>query len=166
MLADKANNLTTSRLWRKIVTDINEDYPDVRLDMLDISEIAKRLAQNPARFDVILTTNLFGEAIIAFANALVGCENAMPVITLGDTTLGLYGAKCFAPECFAKNGVVNPIGEILACASMLRLSLDLDKEATAIENAVTATIAESKLPFDLGGTLTASQIVDEIISRL
>ena len=166
VLADKANNLTTSRLWRKIVTDINEDYPDVRLDMLDISEIAKRLAQNPAQFDVILTTNLFGEAITAFANALVGSENAMPVITLGDTTLGLYGAKCLAPECFAKNGVVNPIGEILACASMLRLSLDLDKEATAIENAVTATIAENKLPFDLGGTLTASQIADEIISRL
>lgn len=166
VLADKANNLTTSRLWRKIVTDINEDYPDVRLDMLDISEIAKYLAQNPARFDVILTTNLFGEAITAFVDALVGSENVMHTITLGDTTLGLYDAKCDTPECFAKNGVVNPIGEILACASMLRLSLDLDKEATAIENAVTATIAGNRLPFDLGGTLASSQIVDEIISKI
>lgn len=165
-LADKATNLTSSRLWRKIVTDINEDYPDVRLDMLDISEIAKRLAQNPAQFDVILTSNLFGDAITAFAGALVGSENAMPSITLGDTTLGLYGAKCLAPECFAKNGVVNPIGMVLACASMLRLSLDLDNEATALENATAATIADGKLPFDLGGTLTASQIADEIISRL
>ncbi len=165
-LADKATSLTSSRLWRKIVTDINEDYPDVRLDMLDISEIAKRLAQNPAQFDVILTSNLFGDAITAFAGALVGSENAMPSITLGDTTLGFYGAKCDTPDCFAKNGVVNPVGEILACASMLRLSFDLAKEATALENAVTATIADGKLPFDLGGTLTSFQIVDEIVSRL
>ncbi len=165
-LADKATNLTSSRLWRKIVTDINEDYPDVRLDMLDISDIAKRLAQNPSQFDVILTANLFGDAITAFAGALVGSENAMPTITLGDTTLGLYGAKCDTPDCFAKNGVVNPVGEILACASMLRFSLDLDKEATALENATAATIANDNLPFDLGGTLTSSQLADEIISRL
>ncbi len=165
-LADKASNLTSSRLWRKIVTDINEDYPDVRLDMLDISEMAKRLAQNPSQFDVILTSNLFGDAITAFAAALVGSQNAMPTIALGDTTLGLYGAQCDMPECFAKNGIVNPIGEILACSSMLRLSLDLGSEATALENATAATIADNKLPYDLGGKLTSSQLIDEIILRL
>ncbi len=62
--------------------------------------------------------------------------------------------------------MVNPVGEILACASMLRFSLDLDKEATALENATAATIANGNLPFDLGGTLTSSQLADEIISRL
>lgn len=165
-LADKASNLTTSRLWRKIVTDINEDYPDVRLDMLDISEIAKRLAQNPSQFDVILTSNLFGDAIGSFASALVGSQNAMPTIALGDTTLGLYGAQCDVPEHLAKNDVLNPIGEILACASMLRLSLDLDNEATAIENAVSATIAANKLPYDLGGEFTCSHLIDEIIKRI
>lgn len=165
-LADKASNLTSSRLWRKIVTDINEDYPDVRLDMLDISEMAKRLVQNPSQFDVILTSNLFGDAIASFAAALVGSQNVMPTIALGDTTLGLYGAKCDMPERFVKNDIVNPIGEILACANMLRLSFDLECEATAIENAASATIAKNKLPYDLGGEFTSSQIIDEIISKI
>ena len=165
-LVDKANVLTSSKLWRKIVSDINEDYPDVRLDMMYVDNAAMQLALNPSQFDVILTSNMFGDILSDLSAAIVGSIGIMPSASLGDTTLGMYEAIHGSAPTIAGLGIANPIGTILSAAMMLRYSLDLNTEADAIENAVAQTLECGCRTKDLGGTMTTEQITNEIISRI
>lgn len=163
-LVDKADMLTTSRLWRKIVTDVNEDYPDVRLDLICIDEMMSQLVLEPSQFDVILTSNLFGDVLSGITHTLCGCATIVPSAILGDTTFGMYGTVVENP--FRNSDISNPIGAILACSMLLRHSLDMLNEAAAIENAVENSLSDGCLTFDLGGNLSATEITDEIIKRL
>ncbi len=165
-LVDKANVLTSSKLWRKVVTDINEDYPDVKLDMMYVDNAAMQIAINPSQFDVLLTSNMFGDILSDLSAAVVGSIGIMPSASLGDTPLGMYEAIHGSAPSIAGLNIANPIGTILSGAMLLRYSLDLDEEAACIENAVERALDDGLRTRDLGGELTTTQITDEIIARL
>lgn len=162
-LVDKANVLTTSKLWRKVTADINEDYPSVMLEAMYVDNAAMQLALDPSRFDVILTSNMFGDILSDLTAAIVGSIGVMPSASLGATMLGMYEAiHGSAPDLAGKN-VADPIGTVLSAAMMLRLSFDLDEEAEIIEKAVNETLLCGVMTPDLGGSATTSEVTEKII---
>lgn len=165
-LVDKANVLCTSRLWRKIVADLNEDYPTVAVNAMYVDNAAMQLALNPSQFDVILTSNMFGDILTDLTAALVGSIGVMPSASLGDTTLGMYEAIHGSAPDIAEQNKANPIGTILSCAMLLRHSFDMEEEAQSIENAVYSVLNDGLGTADIGGNLSTDEITDEIINRL
>lgn len=165
-LVDKANVLTSSKLWRKVVTDINEDYPDVRVDMMYVDNAAMQLALNPSQFDVILTSNMFGDILSDLSAAIVGSIGIMPSASLGETTLGMYEAIHGSAPTIAGQNIANPTGTVLSAAMLLRHSLDLNAEASAVELAVERALSDGCRTADLGGTLSTTQMTQAIIDRL
>lgn len=165
-LVDKANVLTSSKLWRKVVTDLNEDYPSVRLDMMYVDNAAMQLALAPWQFDVLLTSNLFGDILSDLTAAIVGSIGVMPSASLGATTVGMYEAIHGSAPTLAGLDKANPIATVLSAAMMLRLSFDLEEEARAIETAVENTLDAGLGTADIGGTLGTRAVTDEIINRI
>jgi 3-isopropylmalate dehydrogenase len=137
---DKANVLDTSKLWREIVTEVSHAYPDVELTHMLVDNCAMQLMLNPAQFDVVVTSNLFGDILSDAAAALPGSLGLIPSASLADNTLGLYEpAGGSAPDIAGKD-IANPIAQILSAAMMFRHSFDLETEAQLIENAVRQTL--------------------------
>ncbi len=165
-LVDKANVLCTSRLWRKIVADLNEDYPTVAVSAMYVDNAAMQLALNPSQFDVILTSNMFGDILTDLTAALVGSIGVMPSASLGDTTLGMYEAIHGSAPDIAGQNKANPIGTILSCAMLLHHSFDMEEKAQSIENAVYSVLNDELGTADIGGNLSTDEITDEIINRL
>ena len=163
---DKANVLESSRLWRKIVHDIAEDYPSVTVEDMLVDNAAMQLAKNPAQFDVILTSNMFGDILSDLASALTGSIGLLPSSSLGDSTLGLYEPIHGSAPDLPRN-VANPIGTILSAAMMLEDSFNLPDEAKAIRNAVEKTLNANYRTADIfaEGTIKCStnEITDKII---
>ncbi len=163
---DKANVLTSSKLWRKVVSDINCDYPDVTLTHLYVDNAAMQLVLNPSQFDVILTSNMFGDILSDLAAATVGSIGVMPSASLGATNLGMYEAIHGSAPSLAGLDVANPVGTILSAAMLLRHSCGLDAAALSIENAVAATLSDGFGTADIGGNLSTTAMTDEIVRRL
>lgn len=133
---DKANVLDSSKLWRKVVTNVAENYPDVTLSHMYVDNCAMQLVRNPSQFDVIVTENLFGDILSDEASMITGSIGMIPSSSLGDGTCGLYEPIHGSAPDIAGTNSANPIGMILSAAMMLRYSFDMPKEADAIENAV------------------------------
>lgn len=139
--ADKANVLETTELWRDVVTEVGQNYPDVTLKHMYVDNCAMQLIRNPAQFDVIVTTNLFGDILSDEAAMLTGSIGMLPSASLGEKTALYEPIHGSAPDIAGKN-IANPLATILSAALMLRYSLSMPREADLIENAVTETLKE------------------------
>ena len=139
---DKANVLDSSRLWRSVVEDVAKNYPDVTLEHMLVDNCAMQLVRDPKRFDVILTENMFGDILSDEASMVTGSIGMLSSASLNETKLGLYEPSHGSAPDIAGQNKANPIATILSAAMMLRYSLDLDKEADAVETAVQKVLTD------------------------
>lgn len=163
---DKANVLESSRLWRQIATAVGAEHPEVALEHVLVDTAAMRLVARPASFDVLVTENMFGDILTDEAAVLVGSMGLLPSASLGESGPGLYEPIHGSAPDIAGRGIANPIGTILSAALLLRYSLGLEREASAIEFAVDRALASGCRTTDLGGGLTTQQMTDEIVARM
>jgi len=146
---DKANVLASMRLWRKTVTNVHEDYPDVTLDHVLVDSCAMHLLTRPASFDVLVASNMFGDILSDEASVLAGSLGMLPSASLGATKVGLYEPVHGSAPDIAGQGKANPTGSILSAAMLLRYSLGLETEAKAVENAVEKVLADGARTADI-----------------
>jgi 3-isopropylmalate dehydrogenase len=163
---DKANVIDTSRLWRQITTKVGAENSEITLDHMLVDTAAMQLVANPARFDVVVTENMFGDILTDEAAVLAGSMGLLPSASLGDRGPGLYEPIHGSAPDIAGHGIANPVGTILSVAMLLRHSLKLEREAAAIEAAVDRAITEGCRTRDVGGSLATGAMADEIIRRL
>jgi 3-isopropylmalate dehydrogenase len=153
-VVDKANVLATSRLWRRVVTEVAAEYPGVALETMLVDAAAMHLIRRPADFDVILTANMFGDILTDEASMLAGSVGMLPSASLGEGRVGVYEPIHGSAPDIVGQGVANPLAAILSVAMLLRHSLGLEGEARAVEGAVEAVLAEGYRTKDIHGENT------------
>jgi 3-isopropylmalate dehydrogenase len=170
---DKSNVLECSQLWRRVVTAVAADYPDVELDHLLVDNCAMQLILNPSRFDVLLTENMFGDILSDEAAVLAGSIGLLASASLGaavsnNCRTGLYEPVHGSAPDLAGRGVANPLGAIGSAAALLRFSFGLEAEADAVEAAVAAVIDAGGLTADLnpGRPAGTAEVGDAVCAAL
>lgn len=165
---EKSNVLDSSRLWKKVMHRLAEEYTDVELSDMLVDNCAMQIVKNPAQFDVIVTENMFGDILSDEASMITGSIGMIPSSSLGATSCGLYEPIHGSAPDIAGKDIANPIGTILSAAMMLRYSFDMPKEAEAIENAVSAYLDAGYRTADImseGGKLVGCKQCGELIVK-
>lgn len=168
---DKANVLETSRLWRQTINRIAEEYPDVEVSHMYVDNAAMQLVREPSRFDVAVTSNMFGDILSDEASQITGSIGLLPSASLGDSKCGMYEPIHGSAPDIAGTGKANPMATILSASMMLRYSFDLSEEADCIEKAVNAVLEEGFRTADIVGNsgaepLSCKEMTAKIIERL
>jgi 3-isopropylmalate dehydrogenase len=151
---DKANVLESSRLWRSVVTEVAKDYNEVTLDHMYVDNASMQLIRDPKHFDVLLTTNMFGDILSDEASQITGSIGLLPSASLGKTSRGMYEPIHGSAPDIAGKDIANPIATILSAAMMLKYSFNLTEESIAIENAVTKVLENGFRTVDIYSTNT------------
>jgi 3-isopropylmalate dehydrogenase len=162
---DKANVLETSRLWREVVLRVAPDYPDVTLDHVLVDTAGLQLAQDPARFDVLVTENTFGDILSDVAAGATGGLGLAASASLGDGRPGIFEPVHGSAPDIAGRGIANPAAMLRSTALLLRYAADDDAVADALDAAVDATLASTPTP-DLGGTATTAEFEAVVLRAL
>ena len=170
-VVDKANVLETSRLWRSVTNKMKDDYPEVELEFMYVDNAAMQLVRNPKQFDVIVTSNMFGDILSDEASMITGSIGLLPSASLNNTSLGMYEPIHGSAPDIAGQNIANPIATILSVAMMLRYSFKLEEEAAAIETAVTRVLEEGYHTCDISSAdkekeLSTSQMGDIIAANI
>ncbi len=146
---DKANVLQSSRLWRATMEELAKDYPGVTLTHMYVDNAAMQLAINPAQFDVIVTSNIFGDILSDLSSAIAGSIGMLPSASLGATKCGMYEPIHGSAPDIAGQDIANPIATIVSAAMMLEMSFGLSKEAKAINDAVDKVLNQNYRTTDI-----------------
>ena len=163
---DKQNVLATSKLWRKVADEVAKNFPDVTLEHQLVDSAAMLMITNPAKFDVIVTENLFGDILSDESSVLSGTLGVMPSASHSENGPSLYEPIHGSAPDIAGLGIANPISMILSVAMMLRDSFGRYEDAERIEDAVEATLAAGILTRDIGGQASTKEMTEAIIERL
>lgn len=167
---DKANVLECTELWREVMIEIAKDYPEVELSHMYVDNAAMQLVRAPKQFDVIVTTNMFGDILSDAAAMLTGSIGMLPSASLDASGRGMYEPIHGSAPDIAGNNVANPLATLLSVAMMLRYSLDEPAMADRIENAVTTVLDEGLRTADIateGGTpVSTSEMGDAVVAAL
>lgn len=163
---DKANILESSRLWRSVVDEMSKDYPEVEINHLYIDNAAMQLVRYPQQFDVIVTSNMFGDILSDEASMITGSIGMLPSASLGDGTIGMYEPIHGSAPDIAGKGIANPLATILSSAMMLRHSFGLEEEAKLIEKSVVEVLEEGYRTGDImseGMKLVGTEEIGELV---
>ncbi len=146
---DKANVLEATELWREVVTEVAKDYPDISLQHMYVDNAAMQLVRNPRQFDVIVTTNIFGDILSDLASMLTGSIGMLPSASINETGRGIYEPIHGSAPDIAGQGKANPLATILSLAMLLRYSLNETALADRVEAAVQKVLAEGYRTADI-----------------
>ena len=171
---DKSNVLENSQLWRRVVTEIAKEFPDVALDHLLVDNCAMQLVLNPKRFDVVLTENMFGDILSDEGAVLAGSIGMLPSASIGDRRpsgawVGLYEPVHGSAPDIAGQNKANPLGAIGSVAAMLEYSFGLKEEASAVDRAIEAVLTSGKVTADLrpsGAPATTEQVGQAVCAAI
>jgi 3-isopropylmalate dehydrogenase len=160
---DKANVLEATELWRKVVTRVSKDYPQVQLTHMYVDNAAMQLVRAPKQFDVIVTTNMFGDILSDLASQLTGSIGMLPSASLDANNKGMYEPIHGSAPDIAGQNLANPLATILSVAMMLRYSLNQPELATTVENAVSQVLRDGLRTKDIEGTVSTSEMGEAVV---
>lgn len=162
-VVDKANVLATSRLWRETAQTLLKNYPDLKTDYMFVDNAAMQLIQNPGRFDVMVTENMFGDILTDEASVITGSMGLLPSASIGLLTSVFEPIHGSYPQAAGKN-IANPLGTILSAAMMFEYSFKLENEAKLISKAVEKSLEQNYVTEDLtkGSPRHTSEVGDWI----
>ena len=167
---DKANVMEVSELWRDVVTEVAQEYPEVALSHMYIDNACMQLVRAPKQFDVIVTTNLFGDILSDAASMLTGSIGMLPSASLDAQQKGMYEPVHGSAPDIAGQQLANPLATILSLAMMLRITFGMEEAADAVEQAVQQVLAAGLRTADIAGdaasTVSTSEMGQAVVDRL
>ena len=167
---DKANVLITSKLWREVVHEVAKDFPEIELEDMLVDNCAMQIIKNPKQFDVILTSNMFGDILSDAGAVLPGSLGLMASASINKDGFGMFEPPGGSAQDIAGKGIANPIGQILSLAMLLKFSFALDQVAScielAVENALAAGFRTGDIALKGAKTYSTVEMADAIIEKL